>query len=246
MTTATALQTFLVHDQRLISRDRLLGRMVFLPFVYALLVRWTVPWVSSALESHFDLVPYYPLINSYVLVTVLPVVWAMIVGFLFLDDRDDRTLLALQVTPVSLSLFVVYRVSLVWLAGFLSIVLCTPLTGIAPLGVMELMQTGAVASLSGCIVMVGMPLIAQNKVQGFALFKIVGSVVFVPVVGFFVEMPWQALFGLLPFYWGMKLYWMVYANEPGSLLVFGIGSIFQILLLWWIIRRFLQSIHEAV
>ena len=57
---------------------------------------------------------------------------------------------------------------------------------------------------------------AANKVQGFALVKGLGAL-FLPVaLAWFVAMPAQLAFGLLPVYWPQKLCWMLIAGEPGA------------------------------
>ena len=47
---------------------------------------------------------------------------------------------------------------------------------------------------------------ARNKVQGFALMKAAGVVIWPPVAAVFVPMPWQLLFGVSPVYWPARVY----------------------------------------
>jgi fluoroquinolone transport system permease protein len=37
---------------------------------------------------------------------------------------------------------------------------------------------------------------------------------FAPLVAYFVPMPWQALFGIIPTFWPAKLYWAFLSGEP--------------------------------
>jgi fluoroquinolone transport system permease protein len=43
------------------------------------------------------------------LVVVMPALVGMVIGFLLLDQRDDQTLAALQVTPLTLNGYLIYR-----------------------------------------------------------------------------------------------------------------------------------------
>ncbi len=97
-------------DAKSVRRDPLLRWLALGPVSLALLVRWGTPYVAGRLQGQlgFDLVPYYPLIVSFVLLLV-PMMCGIVIGFLLLDQRDDRTITALQVTPLTLNGYLVYR-----------------------------------------------------------------------------------------------------------------------------------------
>ena len=57
----------------------------------------------------------------------------MVIGFLFLDERDARTLTALRTTPMSMRQYLGYRVALPLLLGTASTLMGYPLTGLTPL-----------------------------------------------------------------------------------------------------------------
>lgn len=113
MKTLRVLQALGPIDTKSVSRDSLLRWMVFYPLLLAGLIRWGVPWLTVRLlmQFQFDLTPYYSLLMSFVLL-MTPMLTGMVIGFLLLDQRDDQTLTALQVTPLTLSGYLVYRISL--------------------------------------------------------------------------------------------------------------------------------------
>ena len=103
MPTATAVIRALGPiDVKSVARDSMLRWMIGTPIVLALVFRWGVPafdgWFGERYD--FDLTPYYPLLCSF-LVLMIPTLMGSVVGFLLLDQRDDRTLTALQVTPLT-------------------------------------------------------------------------------------------------------------------------------------------------
>jgi fluoroquinolone transport system permease protein len=91
-------------DAKGVLRDSLLRWLVLYPVLLALLLRWGVPALADRLADRyrFDLTAYYVLVMSF-LVELLPILTGMVVGFLLLDQRDDHTLMAWQVTPLTLA-----------------------------------------------------------------------------------------------------------------------------------------------
>ncbi len=113
MRSATVIKALGPIDIRNVLRDPLLRWIVFMPLLIGYLIRWGVPILSTYLATkfQFDLVPYYHLIMSSMLL-LMPGFCGMIIGFLLLDQRDDQTLTALQVTPLRLTGYLIYRISL--------------------------------------------------------------------------------------------------------------------------------------
>jgi len=60
-----------------------------------------VPYVGSLVTEWVELEPYYGLILANVLVAGEPVLLGFVVGILFVEERDEGTLLALQTSPLS-------------------------------------------------------------------------------------------------------------------------------------------------
>jgi fluoroquinolone transport system permease protein len=89
-------------DATSVRRDPLLRWIVALPLLIALLVRFFLPVIIGRLENtlHFSFGDFYQAIAGYALLITAPVMCGMVIGFLLLDERDDRTLLALRVTPL--------------------------------------------------------------------------------------------------------------------------------------------------
>ena len=59
----------------------------------------------------------------------------MVLGFLLLDQRDDQTLTALQVTPLSLNGYLAYRISLPMLISLVTTLLMVPLAGLGQVNI---------------------------------------------------------------------------------------------------------------
>lgn len=225
-------------DIRGISRDPLLRWVLGLAVLMAIAMRFGIGPLTSwlAREHDFDLVPHYPLLVSMILVT-LPLIVGTIVGFLLLDERDDQTLTALRVSPLSLNGYLLYRLGTPVL---LSIVLAVGTAVFADIGTVALGQLLLAAAAAGPLAplyALYLAAFANNKVQGFALAKANGFLTIPPLVAWLVEPPYEYLCGLVPTYWPVKLYWQM-ADGRSYLGYLIIAVAFELLVLWLLTKRF--------
>jgi len=223
---AAALRVLVHADSRLLWRDPLLGWILLLPVGLAVLLRILVPWMGEALlgANGFDLAPYHPLIMSGYLMTA-PGIVGMVIGFLLLDERDGRTLMALRVTPLSMRRYLAYRIALPLIVGTLATLACYPLIGITPLPFTTLLALTPVAGLWAPLLALVLATAAPNKVAGFAVVKVLNSVNLLPIAAFFLPVPIQYAAGILPAYWPMRAFWSAAAGAPfGPYLAIGAAA----------------------
>ena len=233
-------------DLRNVRRDSLLLWMAAMPLFLALLFRFVVPWVRDGIlqQFDFDIQPYYPLLMSYGFIIATPLLFGVVIGFLLLDERDDQTLKALQVTPLPLSGYLAYRTILPMILSVVLTVLMYPIAGLVPFSTIHLIVVSLLAAPLAPIFALFMATFAANKVQGFALMKGMGVVLILPLLAFFIESNWQILLGVVPTYWSIKLYWVLYAGESGGWIFFVAGIIYQLLILVLLLRRFNAIMHR--
>lgn len=55
---------------------------------------------------------------------------------------------------------------------------------------------------------------ASNKVEAFAIMKITAFAGFIPIAAFFLPEPHQYMAGIMPHYWGCKLWWSATQGSP--------------------------------
>jgi len=80
--------------------------------------------------------------------------------------------------------------------------------------------------------------LASNKVQGFAVSKGLGVLLLAPVSVYFVDPPFQWLFGIIPLYWPSKFLFDSMQGNGTGWIVFTIGLCYQLLLITLLTRRF--------
>ncbi len=231
-------------DSHSVRRDSLLRWFILTPVLQVLFFRFGLPIVSGLLMEQlaFDLLPYYSLINSF-LYLIMPMMVGVVIGFLLLDQRDDNTLTALQVTPLSLSGYLAYRISLPLLISFVLTILMVPLAGIEPVKPAAHLAAALCAAPLAPMFALFNATFAQNKVQGFAVIKASSVVSLPPMIAYFVQSGWQWLFGLIPTYWPVKVYWLLQAGSSLGWLALVAGLAYEGFLLFLLLRWFNKVMH---
>ena len=174
-------------DLRNVGRDEMLRWMVLLPVLLALLVRFGWPFAVVHLQTkfQFDLSPYAVMAMSYLTIGT-PAIFGMVIGFLLLDERDEGSLIALQVTPLSLNNYLIYRLGLPVIFTIVLTLITLPMAGIASFSVWELLLLGVVAAPLAPLLAIFLGAFASNKVQGFALTKASGILFVAPLAAYFI------------------------------------------------------------
>ncbi len=228
-------------DAQSVRRDALLRWMVLLPLVMAVLVRLGWPLLEARIQALFqlDLAPYHTLLASSFLFLV-PQLFGTVIGFLLLDQRDDHTLMALQVTPMSLGGYLAYRVLVPLALSAVVLLAVIPLLGLVKVAFTTLLISALASAALTPLFALFLAAFAANKVQGFALAKGFGIVLLPALAAYFVPLPWQLALGLSPIYWPLKLFWELQAGAPDAWVYGLVGLAYQGLLLVALLRRFQQ------
>ena len=239
------LRGFGINDFKSVRRDPLLLYWLVIPPLMVLRVRLILPWATGYLSNNFgfDLVPYYPMLLSFFFVLQIPLLFGVMAGLLVLDERDDDTLTALRVTPISMAGYTLYRGGATTLLSFAYVLIALPLTGLLPPSLLP--ATALVALLSGLMAPLFALILstfAANKVEGLALMKGLSVFMLGPLAAYFIDSDWQLLLGVLPTYWPAKAFWV--AGEGGNLWPYVlVGMVYHLLLLAWLLRRFQKKVY---
>ncbi|MBN1260561.1 MAG: hypothetical protein JXB35_07760 [Anaerolineae bacterium] len=234
-------------DLRNVRRDSLLAWIIALPLFMALLLRVCVLPLTTVLweRLQFDLTVYYPLILSYFIIMMFPATYGMVIGFLLLDERDDETLTALQVTPMPMNAYLAYRVSIPALLTLLIMFPAFPIAGLGNPSAGDIFIAAITAAPLAPLCALTLAGFSANKVQGFAVLKAVGFIALATVLfSYFVRSGWQWAFGIIPTFWPMKVYWALGESDPHVWRYVVIGLAYQFVLLALLLRRFNKVIHR--
>ena len=240
MSILTILQTLAPIDAKNIRRDNLLRWIIVAPVAMALAIRWLISLLLGRLEEilRIDLMEHYDPFSSFMLILLVPYLAVMVIGFLLLDQRDDGTLIALQVTPLSLNGYLIYRLTIPMLVSIVMTLVASSLSGVVNIGIVQLLITAVCAAPLAPIFALLLASLAQNKVQGLVITKVSGIMLIPPIIAYFVDAPWQILFGIFPTFWPAMALWNAQAGNAGLWFYGGIGLVFELFILALLTRRF--------
>lgn len=238
-----ALRVLAPNDLRLIWRDGFLLLALFSLPLMGLALRWLVPYLADFVAEWVELEPYYGLILASFLVAQQPIMLGAIVGILFVEERDEGTLLALQTTPLSLQTFLGYRL----LAAMgLSVALSSigvRLAGLVPIPLPAMLAAALLASCACPLIALSYALYFENKVQAVTAMKLVQSWALLPALLYFAPTPWQWLGSVpLPLYFPIRLFCSAADGTPEWWLVLP-GLIVPGAALLWLLRRFRRAVY---
>ncbi len=204
-----AVRVLAPNDARLIWRDGFL--LSFLAIVIPLVCLWLhtlVPYVGDLVAEWVVLEPYYGLVLANVLVAGEPVLLGFIIGVLFVEERDEGTLLAIQASPLSLRSFLGYRMLAAMVLNVLLTMIGVLLADLVSISWLELLASAALASLAVPIVALVYAIYIKNKVQALMMLKPVQVWGGVPTLLFFLPTAWEWIGSVpLPLYYPMRFFW---------------------------------------
>ncbi|HMB89918.1 MAG TPA: hypothetical protein VKP65_03670, partial [Rhodothermales bacterium] len=178
-------------------------------------------------------------------ILITPQLSGLLIGFLLLDERDDRTLTALQVTPLSMNTYVAYRLALPMLVSLAATYLVVWMVDMdmADVPYTTLLPIALLAALEAPIFGLMLVAVAKNKVQGLALMKAMGIFSVAPIAAWFVAEPWQYWLGVVFTYWPAKAFWQTMDGEPMGLAL-GVGCLLHLAILALLLRRFNRVMYR--
>ena len=227
------------HDLRLIWRDGFF--LVFVAFALplgCLLLRFLLPFIAELVSQWVVLEDYYGLILGAVVVAGQPVMLGFVIGVLFVEERDEGTLLALRASPLSLRRFLGYRLLSAMCLNVVLTIVGVELFGLVTLSLLEAVAAASLASLGVPVIALVYAVYIKNKVQALMLLKPVQAWSSLPGLLFFAPASWQWLGSLfVPLYYPIRLTWSA-ADGSADWWVLLPGSIVFGLAIGWLVRRF--------
>jgi fluoroquinolone transport system permease protein len=188
----------LSSDAMNVSRDPMLIFAIVMSILPAIAFAFARDAMDDAALAAFGVQEISRYVALFVL--VLPAVLiGWVTGFLLLEDRDDGVLLAVDVTPIGKSGFLLYRVTVTALIGAAITAAAIPFV-VPAVGIEAKILLIAAVAVESVLAAVILPAIARNKVEGLALTKLTNIAVIFPLIAT-IPSPWRFLASLVPTYW---------------------------------------------
>lgn len=189
--------TIVKSDLKIILRDASLRVIIFVPLLFAVLLRLAPPFY----ENYFPaLIEYRPHILAFFCI-ITSALMGFILSFILLDERDQNLFPVFRILPFSFKYFLLIRGLLIMFIGFISSILLILSTSFIGHSFTKLLLLSFSCSMVGPSSTFIITSVARNKIEGVTLFKLFNMLLFLPIVGLFVKIPFTYFFGLIPYYW---------------------------------------------
>jgi fluoroquinolone transport system permease protein len=226
------------YDFLQISRDPMLIMSIAAPVLLWLILEFVYPLAADFALSEWDvdILPYF-MATSVILMTLIPMLLGMVFGFILLDERDGGLIMAISVTPLGKSGYILLRMGLPVGYSFICLLVFVILLDIAPqLGVGQHVALAFLLSLSAPIMLLFLGAFASNKVEGLAVSKGFGLLLVAVPIGLFAPDPFHWFGAYSPLFWVGKAYF----SETFAEFVFYYlpGLLFHIVLLLLLSKKF--------
>jgi len=208
------------HELKAMFRDSMYTFLFIYPIVIAVIAYFLIPY----LETHSDI-----FVKNLVLTLMLilnGIMYGAITGFTILDDQDDKVLLSLKITPISVRWYIGIKLLLSYILGIFGTVLFMFASGFyQDVDFFTFLMIIILAPLQAPLFSLIINLFAQNKVEGFVIMKSSAMFLIAPVATIFLTKWTELLFGFLPGYWTTKL---IYSQLPSTIVFFNSNVLYFI------------------
>jgi fluoroquinolone transport system permease protein len=217
-------------DRRTTVRSALLTIVLAGPIVLAIALRLGYPPLAAYLHTRFgvDLPSYEPVLLASLVVLHVPLIIGMVGALLILDDIDDRTVMILRVSPVTVPRYLTHRATAVAAVALLMLTITVPVSGLAP-SLPNVLPALVLAAAQAPLITLATAAVAGNKVEGLAWLKILGLLPtgIAPAMWWLPELAHWPL-RVMPHYWTVDTLW--HTTPLGMLIGAALTAIATVLL----------------
>lgn len=195
--------TTIKYDMLQIRKDPMLLLSIAAPFLLLVVMQFGFPALQNLIfvQTGFDIAPYYEMAGLFLL-TIIPMMFGMVYGFMLLDERDAGIINAISVTPMGRAGYLRLRIGIPMIFSFITSVLFCQLLGLgSQINFFQLLFLSATLTLNAPILVLFLGAFADNKVEGMAIAKGFGVLLSAMLIDFIVPAPWNWLGSFSPLFW---------------------------------------------
>ena len=246
--------------------------MNFFMFIYPIFMLFFMGWAIPSLLTLGGLAVdsgEYALSLTIIFVVILAVggmISGILLGFSLLENKDDKTIQAIAVSPVTVSGYAWFKSLYTYIIGFFGTLIMVggimvfyadaytysfngTAFGLSQISFLDLIVFSAVSSLLTPTIGTMIAALAKNKIEGFALMKTAGILFIVPALVLLEAFgDWKQYFlGITPNFWPVKALLNLAFQQQGinDLPFYGymiIGSFYMIFLASMSMRFFIKRV----
>ena len=224
--------TVIKAELRNMARDKMYIMFALYPVILGAIGYFLIDYIESQVAPG-NLAPE---ILAMFLILMTGYIYGALIAFTLLDDKDDLVLMSLKITPISVKSYVIVKLIVAFIFGFIATLVITLATGFLPDATF---WTVLLISITGALQAPGVALIvnsfSSNKVEGFVVMKLSGLILIIPVLAFFI-MDWQEVFLVFaPGFWPARMIQIellpMFNTNFNFIMYFLIGVIYNMLFL---------------
>lgn len=215
-------------------RDKMYAFFAIYPAVFGTMGYFLVKWIEDEYPTSV-----WGSITAMMLIVITGYVFGALIAFTLLDDKDDKVLMSLKITPINVKHYIYVKMFAGMIFGFVATLVLILATGF--LGDSNIFVIIGVALL-GAIQVPSVTLIvnsfSDNKVEGFVIMKLSGTVIIFPLIGFLVTGWAQYFLGVAPGYWAGRVVELeLLPTEEGSAFVVFLAGVTYNLVATWLLMK---------
>lgn len=223
--------TFFISELKKWLRDPMMRFMLIYPILFGIVGRYLLPAIAET--SNFNIEANADFIVA-VLALISPVVFGAIIGFSVLEDRDDHIIDSIKVTPLSFNQFMSFRLIVVYILAFAASIFIMWFSDIGNFTLGNMFLIAFIAAFSAPMTGLAINIFSQNKIEGFAIMKLGGTIIILPIIALFFSDAKELFFAIFPAFWPAKMISSVIRGDEQMFLnynlYFIIGLIYVIIL----------------
>jgi len=228
-------------DLKLILRDSTLVMALFGPLAITTLL-FFLPEIETLIlnKLSFDLTPYRLFVVSF-LSLVPGMLFAMIYGFIILDESNEDIIDFISITPLRKEGYLTYKLIMPMLlsAGFFLLIIYA--TSLIHLNLVHAIGIAIMVAIEAAIGTLFLVAFSENKVEGLAFSKALGIMYLAIPLVFFWSSSWHWLSAFLPPFWIAKAF---VHSQSASIWIWGdffFGTAIHLIVLLFFLRAFLRK-----
>ena len=198
-------------DLRLMLRDGFLLGIGLLYLATVAALRVSLPALEGLAAGVMNYRPgdAYPALLAFLVFFEGALPAGVIIGFLLIDERDQRTLDALRVSPLPLRVLIGYRLGAAYLLSVVTMAAAMTILGLPILTPAQGAVLSLVGALHGPLIALTLAATANNTSEGFAVLKSVNLIGLPALIAWFVAPNWHWPMMAFPAYWTARAVWSV-------------------------------------
>ncbi|MCF6463803.1 ABC transporter permease [Clostridium sp. Cult1] len=193
--------SFIKSEIKKWSRDSMMGFMALYPFIFGFIGRYFLPWVADKSDLNIDL---YADLIIVILTLVVPISFGALIAFSILEDRDDNILTSVKATPLSITQFLSFRFIIVLVLTYITTLFVIWFSNIGDIPIKNILAIAFLASLEAPMYGMLINSLSNNKIEGFAVMKGLGSFILFPIIALFFFDKKELFFSFAPGFWAAK------------------------------------------